>query len=273
MRPGTGQTEGTHPAELDERLADEIADMLCHALLLAEHHQVDLPAAIRRKWLSRVRGRVPGRPAWSLLTNIDHGLGWKVRSQQTNTCGRSTPSQPEGRKLRAAGADFFLVACNTVHAVAHHIERAVGLPFLRIVDPTARRIPDGGFTAVGLLGSRYTMTGGYFVDRLKRHCDVTVLIAEAEHRDNVRNALFEELAKGIYLDGTRGQFKMAIADLVVRFGSSSGLVRPSGGIAQIQAAGAVQRLFRATGGRPGGQDLVLIATAAGQIQPEAPRPG
>ncbi|MCI2419288.1 amino acid racemase [Saccharopolyspora sp. K220] len=122
----------------------------------------------------------------------------------------------QGRKLKAAGADFFLVACNTVHAVAHHIERAVGLPFLHIVDPTARRILDGGFNTVGLLGSRYTMTGGYFVGRLRQHSDVTVLIAEAAHQDNVHNALFEELAKGIYLDGTLEKFKVAIADLVER---------------------------------------------------------
>jgi NTP pyrophosphatase (non-canonical NTP hydrolase) len=54
MRQGQARPKGHTPAELDEKLADEIADVLCHALLIAEHHQVDLPAAIRRKWLSRV---------------------------------------------------------------------------------------------------------------------------------------------------------------------------------------------------------------------------
>jgi hypothetical protein len=34
--------------------------------------------------------------ARSLLTNIDHGLNRQVRSQQTNICGRFTPSQPLG---------------------------------------------------------------------------------------------------------------------------------------------------------------------------------
>jgi NTP pyrophosphatase (non-canonical NTP hydrolase) len=54
MRQGQAKPKGHTPAKLDERLTDEITDVLCHALLLAEHHQVDLPAAIRRKWLSRV---------------------------------------------------------------------------------------------------------------------------------------------------------------------------------------------------------------------------
>ncbi|MGH3588122.1 MAG: NUDIX domain-containing protein [Pseudonocardia sp.] len=52
IRQGQARPKGHTPAELDEMLADEIADVLCHALLLAEHHQVDLPAAIRRKWLA-----------------------------------------------------------------------------------------------------------------------------------------------------------------------------------------------------------------------------
>jgi len=60
----------------------------------------------------------------------------------------------QGNKLKAAGADFFLLACNTVHTADDWIESAVDLPFLHIVDPTARQVLDRGFTTVGLLGSR-----------------------------------------------------------------------------------------------------------------------
>src|SRR4249919_3425829 len=68
----------------------------------------------------------------------------------------------QGNKLKAAGADFFLLACNTVHTASDHVEKAVDLPFLHIVDPTARQVLARGFQTVGLLGSRYTMTGSYF---------------------------------------------------------------------------------------------------------------
>src|SRR5262245_11796458 len=64
----------------------------------------------------------------------------------------------QGNRLRAAGADFFLLACNTVHAASDHIEKAVDLPFLHIVDPAARQVVAGGFQTMGLLGSRYPMT-------------------------------------------------------------------------------------------------------------------
>ncbi|MFI6096319.1 aspartate/glutamate racemase family protein [Lentzea sp. NPDC051213] len=122
----------------------------------------------------------------------------------------------QATRLKAAGADFFLVACNTVHAAAEHFENAVDLPFLHVVDPTARRILDGGFHTVGLLGSRYTMIGGYFVDRLRERYGLEVLVAEGEHRDHVHNALYDELAKGIFRPETRKRFKAAIADLVDR---------------------------------------------------------
>jgi NTP pyrophosphatase (non-canonical NTP hydrolase) len=54
MREGQARPKGHTSAELDEKFAEEIADVLCHVLLLAEHHEVDLPAAVKRKWLSRV---------------------------------------------------------------------------------------------------------------------------------------------------------------------------------------------------------------------------
>ncbi len=121
----------------------------------------------------------------------------------------------QGNSLKAAGADFFLIACNTVHTAADQVERAVDLPFIHIVDPTARLIKSRGFRTVGLLGSRYTMTGDYFVARLRRY-DLNVLVAEGEHQVNVHNALYEELAMGVFRDETRGKFKAAIADLVSR---------------------------------------------------------
>ena len=122
----------------------------------------------------------------------------------------------QGNKLKAAGADFFLLACNTVHTASDHVEKAVDLPFLHIVDPAARQVLAGGFQTAGLLGSRYTMTGSYFTGRLQQRYGLSVLVAEGEHQDNVHNALYQELAKGSFLPATRAKFQAAIADLVTR---------------------------------------------------------
>ena len=122
----------------------------------------------------------------------------------------------QGMRLKAAGADFFLLACNTVHTADHYIETAVDLPFIHIVDPTAHQLIARRFSTVGLLGSRYTMTGDYFVGRLRKQYGLNVLIAEGEHQDNIHNALYQELAKGQFLPGTRDKFKAAIAELISR---------------------------------------------------------
>lgn len=122
----------------------------------------------------------------------------------------------QANSLKAAGADFFLIACNTVHTAGEQIEKAVDLPFIHIVDPAARQALAQGVTTVGLLGSRYTMTGSYFVDRLRDRHGLKVLVAEGEHGDNVHNALYEQLAKDVFLPATREKFKAAIADLAER---------------------------------------------------------
>jgi len=122
----------------------------------------------------------------------------------------------QGNKLKAAGADFFLVACNTVHTADQRIEGKVDLPFLHIVDATARQVVDRGFRTVGLLGSRYTMTGTYFVGRLQERYGLKVLVAEGEHQDNVHDALYQELAKGILRPETAEKFRAAMADLARR---------------------------------------------------------
>lgn len=43
-----------------------------------------------------------------------------------------------------------------------------------------------------------------------------MLTAEGEHADNVHNALYRELAKGVFRPETRARFAAAIADLVRR---------------------------------------------------------
>lgn len=120
----------------------------------------------------------------------------------------------EANKLKAAGADAFLLACNTVHTADDYIVKNVDLPMLHIVDAAARKVLDRGCTTVGLLGSRYTMKGTYFVGRLEQKYGLKVLVAHGEHENNVHNALYQELARNIFLPETRVKFKAAIVDLV-----------------------------------------------------------
>ncbi|MEU1386102.1 MULTISPECIES: pyrophosphatase [unclassified Nonomuraea] len=58
MRAGQARTRGMTPEEIDAGFRAELADVLCHVLLMARHHGMDLAAEVERKWLARL----PGEP-------------------------------------------------------------------------------------------------------------------------------------------------------------------------------------------------------------------
>ena len=55
MRAGQARAKGLTPEDLHAGFAAEVADVVCQTLLLARHFDVDVPAEIERKWLSRLR--------------------------------------------------------------------------------------------------------------------------------------------------------------------------------------------------------------------------
>jgi aspartate racemase len=120
----------------------------------------------------------------------------------------------EGDKVKAAGADSFCWPATRCTVLTRSSSR----PSISRSCTSSVRSPDAsspqGYRMVGLLGSHYTMRGTYFVRRLEQRYGLTVLTVEGEHADNVQNALYRELAKGVFLPETRAKFAAAIADLV-----------------------------------------------------------
>ncbi|WP_232661768.1 hypothetical protein [Pseudonocardia sp. TRM90224] len=62
MRTAQARAKGMGQAELDALFAAELADVLCHTLLIARHHDVDLRAEVERKWLSYELGSADDGP-------------------------------------------------------------------------------------------------------------------------------------------------------------------------------------------------------------------
>ena len=72
-------------------------------------------------------------------------------------------------RLKAGGADFFMLCANGAHRFVPALKPLVDLPFLSIVDATAERVQASGIRKVGLLGVRPTMAGSFYHERLARH--------------------------------------------------------------------------------------------------------
>ena len=51
MMAGKARDKGVPEEEIRKNFEYEVADVLCHILLLADYYQVDLPKAVQDKWL------------------------------------------------------------------------------------------------------------------------------------------------------------------------------------------------------------------------------
>lgn len=98
-------------------------------------------------------------------------------------------------KAREAGSGrrgFLLLATNTMHKVAPAIEQAAGIPLLHVVDATAAAIKRQGLSAVGLLGTRFTMSDGFYTERMVSQGVQTIAPTAAE-QDEIHRIIFDEL--------------------------------------------------------------------------------
>lgn len=133
-----------------------------------------------------------------------------------NRWDRITDRLAEGAKqTEAAGADFTLIGCNTMHKVAREVEERVNRPILDIIDVTAQAIRRRNVTKVGLLGTRFAMEDGFYPSRLQES-RLEVLIPTKEERQLVDRVIFQELAFGHLRPQSRMQFQTIIHHLVER---------------------------------------------------------
>lgn len=116
--------------------------------------------------------------------------------------------------LERAGADFIVLATNTMHRVAPAIEAQVSIPLLHIVDPTARAIRGAGLSHVGLLGTRFTMEQTFYRERLEREFGFTVYVPCAPTRERVHAIIYDELCRGVLRDASRADYVAAVEELV-----------------------------------------------------------
>ncbi len=117
------------------------------------------------------------------------------------------------RELQAAGADLVLLCTNTMHKVAGHIEAAVDIPLLHIIDATAEAARRAGMTRLGLLATRFTMEQPFYRDRMASH-GLDVVVPEEPERNLVHGIIYDELCRGIVTDSSRDQVRDVIRQLV-----------------------------------------------------------
>jgi aspartate racemase len=120
-----------------------------------------------------------------------------------------------GTSLQAAGADFLLIATNTMHLVVDQVRDTVDLPVLSMLDVVAETCLTRGMSTVGLLGTRFTMEKSFYQDALARE-GLTVLVPDVQERAYVNRVIYDELIAGDVRDESRAGYVAIIQGLADR---------------------------------------------------------
>jgi aspartate racemase len=115
------------------------------------------------------------------------------------------------RRLESGGADFFLIATNTMHRVADEVAGAVDIPLLHIADATAEVLRRDGVRRIGLLGTAFTMELEFYKNRLSERFGIDVIVPELHDRQMVHDIIYQELCQGQVDDESREVY-LAIID-------------------------------------------------------------
>lgn len=123
----------------------------------------------------------------------------------------------EARALERGGADFIILATNTMHKLAEQMMRGISIPLLHIADATARSIQDRSLRVPGLMATAFTMEQSFYTDRLIA-AGLRPLVPGKADRDATHRIIYDELCRDIISDESRNAY-VAIAERLVENGA------------------------------------------------------
>ncbi|OBY24197.1 aspartate/glutamate racemase family protein [Leisingera sp. JC1] len=98
----------------------------------------------------------------------------------------------EAKALQRGGADFIILATNTMHKLADQMMQGLSIPLLHIADATAALIQQQGLRSPGLMATAFTMEQSFYTERLEV-AGLTPIIPEAPDRAETHRIIYEEL--------------------------------------------------------------------------------
>jgi aspartate racemase len=118
----------------------------------------------------------------------------------------------DAAKLAAAGADFFACPDNTAHIALESDGEPFPIPGLHIGEVVADEALKRGFRKVGILGTKYTMTGPVYPGALGRR-GLEWAVPSEEDRSLINAIIFDELCLGVFRDESRDAYVRIIDKL------------------------------------------------------------
>ncbi len=105
-------------------------------------------------------------------------------------------------RLHRAGADFAVAPCNSIHLVHGDVSQRIPIPWFSIMDATAVSIRSRCLDRVGLLGTRFTMSGDFYRDTLLDH-GIETVVPDGGVQERINDIIFNELVRNIVTEDSR----------------------------------------------------------------------
>jgi aspartate racemase len=105
-------------------------------------------------------------------------------------------------QVARAGAAFGLIAANTPHIVFDAVARRSPIPLLSIVEATRDRARSLGLRRPALIGTRFTMSSGFY-EKAFKPSDIDLIVPDAAEQETIHEKYINELLEGTFLPETR----------------------------------------------------------------------
>jgi len=116
------------------------------------------------------------------------------------------------RKLADIGAELAICPDNTIHQAFALVAAHSPIPWLHIAEAVGGEARARGLRTLGILGTKYLMTGPVYSDQL-RHVGIVCEIPEEADRERIDAIIFKELVNGVFKEESRLYFNSVIRKL------------------------------------------------------------
>lgn len=120
------------------------------------------------------------------------------------------PMREDAQKLERWGADILVTPCNTAHYFYEELASAVGIPFLNMIEETAKELSALKAKRVGILATDGTIAAGLFQNALSEW-GITPLVPSKQNQQYVMDIIYDDIKAANPLE--REKFSAVTAEM------------------------------------------------------------
>ncbi|EAL8207738.1 aspartate/glutamate racemase family protein [Campylobacter coli] len=137
------------------------------------------------------------------IENLQSQDKWQEAAQILGECAK---------KLELGGADFILIATNTMHKIFDQIQKNIKIPLIHIAQSTAKILKQQNIHTIGLLGTQYTMMEDFYKNALKKE-NINTITPNQSDMQELSDIIFNELCKGQMKENSKEKYLKIIQKL------------------------------------------------------------